>query len=189
MSGFTNSTEHVDWHTSQIQQLVEKLDAQSIDRIAYIRACFEFVRDEIQHTGDAGYGVITCTASEVLGHKTGYCYAKSHLFAALLRARGIATGFRYQRLYLDKSNNTFCLHGYTEVEIESDRWIRLDPRGNNQKVDVQFDPDMDCLAYQTGAGEYELKSLYADPIDIVVNTLKSCKSVADFDNKIPDALR
>ena len=33
------------------------------------KLCFEFVRDEIRHTGDVGEGITTCSASEVLKHR------------------------------------------------------------------------------------------------------------------------
>src|SRR5699024_4752910 len=62
------------------------------------RRCFEFVRDEIRHSADDKLNPVTCKASDVLRHKTGYCYAKSHLLAALLRANGIPAGLCYQRL-------------------------------------------------------------------------------------------
>ncbi|MCJ7765377.1 MAG: hypothetical protein MUP09_05490 [Thiovulaceae bacterium] len=41
--------------------------------------------------GDAGEVITTCSARELLEHGTGWCYAKSHLLAALLRAYGIVS--------------------------------------------------------------------------------------------------
>ena len=52
------------------------------------RACFEFVRDQIKHSRDYEMDPTTWKASDVLLHGTGYCYAKSHLLAAMLRANG-----------------------------------------------------------------------------------------------------
>lgn len=43
---------------------------------------------------------VTCSASDVLQHRSGICYAKSNLLAALLRKEGIPTRFCYQRLIL-----------------------------------------------------------------------------------------
>jgi len=57
-----------------------------------VRNCFEFVRDEIRHSSDFKLNPVTCKASDALRHKTDYCYAKSHLLAALVRANGIPTG-------------------------------------------------------------------------------------------------
>src|SRR5580700_89189 len=47
---------------------------------------FEFVRDQISHSWDIQSRRVTARASEVLERCEGICYAKSHLFAALLRA-------------------------------------------------------------------------------------------------------
>ncbi|MBI2949982.1 MAG: hypothetical protein HYY23_20300 [Verrucomicrobia bacterium] len=44
-------------------------------------------------------------------HRAGFCYAKSHLLAALLRARGIPAALCYQRLAFDAAGSAFCLHG------------------------------------------------------------------------------
>ena len=40
------------------------------------RRLYEWVRDEIPHSKDAGHEIVTCRASEVLRHRTGICYAK-----------------------------------------------------------------------------------------------------------------
>ena len=49
--------------------------------------------------------------SSVLMHKTGYCYAKSHLLAALLRSNGLPAGLCYQRLSVDDDGAPYSLHG------------------------------------------------------------------------------
>ncbi|WP_338430147.1 transglutaminase domain-containing protein [Synechococcus elongatus] len=41
----------------------------------------------------------------MLEYRTGYCYAKSHLLVALLRACSIPAGFCYQRLSFDAAND------------------------------------------------------------------------------------
>jgi transglutaminase-like putative cysteine protease len=83
------------------------------------KRCFEFVRDEIRHTGDAGEGITTCSASDVLEHGTGWCYAKSHLLAALLRANGIPTALCYQRLSCSEYvEGVYCLHGLNAMYIK-----------------------------------------------------------------------
>ncbi len=65
--------------------------------MAIAHRCFEFVRDEVRHSWDFKENPVTCHASEVLRHRTGYCYAKTHLLAALLRANRIPAGLCYQR--------------------------------------------------------------------------------------------
>ena len=42
-----------------------------------------FVRDEIPHSWDIGANIVSKTASETLINKTGICWVKSCLFAAL----------------------------------------------------------------------------------------------------------
>lgn len=73
--------------------------------------CFEFVRDEVRHSSDFKMNPITCIASDVLLHKTGFCYAKSHLLCALLRANRIPAGMCYQRLTVNGDRPPYCLHG------------------------------------------------------------------------------
>ncbi len=79
--------------------------------MAIAQACFEWVRDEIFHSFDYQMNPLTWHASDVLQHKTGYCFAKSHLLAALLRANQIPSGFCYQRLSIDDKGAPYSLHG------------------------------------------------------------------------------
>jgi transglutaminase-like putative cysteine protease len=51
---------------------------------AMAEALFTFARDAISRSADARQNPITCVASDVLAHGTGFCYAKCHLLAALL---------------------------------------------------------------------------------------------------------
>ena len=98
---FLASTEVVDWDHPDVRQLAGDLAANESEPVAIAQKCFEWVRDEIEHSMDFGRTELTCKASEVLARRTGFCYAKSHLLAALLRANGIPAGFCYQRLSID----------------------------------------------------------------------------------------
>jgi transglutaminase-like putative cysteine protease len=98
---FLRATAVIDWSQPEILALARELSRGAVLPVVIARRCFEWVRDEIPHTVDYRLDRITCSASEVLRHRTGFCYAKSHLLAALLRANGIPTGFVYQRLALD----------------------------------------------------------------------------------------
>lgn len=80
---------------------------------AIAKACFEWVRDEIHHSYDYQMSPVTCRASDVLQHKTGYCYyAKSHLLVALLRANEIpvtedtAMPFPYPKIIVALEENS-----------------------------------------------------------------------------------
>src|SRR6266567_7579698 len=76
----------VDWQTPDVRQKALELTRSLTDEIDKARCLYEWVRDIIPHTNDAGLEIVTCTASEVLHHGTGTCFSKSHLLAALLRA-------------------------------------------------------------------------------------------------------
>ena len=91
-------------------------------------------RDEIQHCMDFRRLEVTCRASEVLEAGTGFCYAKSHLLAALLRANSIPAGFCYQRLSIDGVWPPFSLHGFNAVWLPDFGWYRIDARGNKLEV-------------------------------------------------------
>lgn len=109
----------IDWQHPNVHKQAQALKQTLTDEChdeAVARACFEFVRDEIAHSFDAQSGPATRSASDVLAHRTGFCYAKSHLLAALLRANGIPAALCYQRLRLD-DDGTFCLHGLNAIYL------------------------------------------------------------------------
>ena len=111
MDAFLRSTDIIDWADPEVTARAAELAAGLTDPVAIVQRCYEWVRDEIKHTGDHGLSVVTCRASEVLRQGSGYCYAKSHLLAALLRANGVPAGLCYQRLSLDEDGLRHCLHG------------------------------------------------------------------------------
>lgn len=92
MQIYLKATAIIDYQHPTIQQLAQKLT--SGDDKTTAQACFEWVRDRIRHSSDYQMNPVTCRASEVLAYKTGYCFAKSHLLAALLRANSIPIGCR-----------------------------------------------------------------------------------------------
>ena len=140
-------TEIIDHHIPLIRQLAAELAAGDSDPIAIARRSFEWVRDEIKHSSDFKLNPVTCKASEVLTAGTGYCYAKSHLLAALLRANGIPAGLCYQRLSIDGMGPPFCLHGLNAVQLPGIGWYRIDARGNRADVHAEFDPPHERLAF------------------------------------------
>jgi transglutaminase-like putative cysteine protease len=151
------------------------------------KRCFEFVRDQIQHSLDFQRNPVTCRASDVLLHGTGYCYAKSHLLAALLRANGIPTGLCYQRLLVDSQGSRLSLHGLNAVCLRDYGWYRVDPRGNKPGVDAQFDPPVERLAFPVaGPGEADLSVVYAEPISVVVKVLTECTTYDQVFRNLPD---
>ena len=116
---------------------------------------------------------VTCYASEVLKHKTGYCYAKSHLLAALLRANSIPAGFCYQRLSVNDDGAPYCLHGFNGVYLPTYGWYRIDPRGNKVGVDAQFVPPKEQLAYKLNfPEEIDCQQIFSEPLLEIIQALK-----------------
>jgi transglutaminase-like putative cysteine protease len=143
-------------------------------QVEIARRCFEFVRDEIQHSSDFHRNPVTCAASEVLAHGTGYCYAKSHLLAALLHANRIPAGFCYQRLSIHDNGAPFSLHGFNAVHLPQFGWYRVDARGNKPGVDAQFNPPHEKLAFRLNFPEERLfAEILPDPLPSVVEALHS----------------
>ncbi len=151
------------------------------------KACFEFVRDEIKHSADYRLDPVTCKASDVLRYGTGYCYAKSHLLAALLRASGIPAGLCYQRLTIRDDKPPFCLHGLNAVYLPDHGWYRLDARGNKDGVSAEFCPPVEKLAFPiVTKGEADLPEIWADPLSSVVHTLTYYMNYVEVDENLPD---
>lgn len=170
-----------------IQILAAELRADQTSTTAIAQACFEWVRDQIRHSSDYQLNPVTCRASEVLEHRTGYCYAKSHLLVALLRACSIPAGFCYQRLSFDEASERYCLHGLVAVKLPGLGWYRLDPRGNKADIDAQFCPPQEQLAYSAQQlGEADWPVIFAEPLPIVVQTLQASLDWESVLAAIPD---
>ncbi|WP_373070391.1 transglutaminase family protein [Sulfurimonas sp.] len=177
----------VDFSSPKIQALASSLarGVNSDEDIA--RHCFLFVRDNINHTGDHKDNITTLKASEVLQHTTGWCYAKSILLAALLRANNIPTGFCYQRLSCGEyKDDVYCLHGLNAIYLKEYGWYRVDARGNKEGIDAQFTPPMEKLAFELQDAESDLEGIYSSPLDEVIEALKYNKTYEDMTNNFPD---
>jgi transglutaminase-like putative cysteine protease len=163
----------------EITQLAEELSAGVRDDTAFAKAAYEWVRDQVTHSVDAQDPRVTVTATEVLTARTGLCYAKSHLLAALLRARGISAGLCYQRLA--DGAGSHVLHGLVAVHLDGG-WHRLDPRGNNASVDAQFTLDRERLAYvaDPAAGEVDYPDVLVRPAPAVLAALRDSDDVLEL---------
>ncbi len=160
-------------------------DAQGDEEVA--RHCFLWVRDTVRHSSDHAVSVVTCTASDVLRHRAGFCYAKSHLLAALLRARGIPAALCYQRLAFDESASTFFLHGLVAVHLQGHGWYRVDPRGDKPGISSDFTPPLERLPYTPKLkGERDIPERFADALACVVSTLHQWPTAEDVRAHLPD---
>jgi transglutaminase-like putative cysteine protease len=185
MNEYLRSTDIIDWQHPSVFQLARQLALKT--PAATAKRCFEWVRDEIPHSLDFALNPVTCSASEVLKSRTGFCYAKSHLLAALLRANAIPAGLCYQRLSLDDSGNAFCLHCLNAVQLPTIGWYRIDARGNKPNVNAQFTPPTECLAFQPElTGEINFPDVYSDPLPQVVSALRTFTNYNDLATHLPD---
>lgn len=187
MTKYLEATDIIDYTHPSVAAKAHELAQSCSDDAEITKHCFEFVRDEIRHTGDAGEGITTLKASEVLERGTGWCYAKSHLLAALLRANGIPTALCYQRLSCSEYvEGIYCLHGLNAVYLKEFGWYRIDARGNKAGVDAQFIPPYEKLAFELGENEYDLSERYAEPLDVVIDALKERKNYNEMIGNFPD---
>ena len=186
MNKYLESTQYINWDNPSIITKAKALSVGCANSVEVAQRCFEFVRDEIKHSWDYKLNPVTCSASDVLAHGTGYCYAKSHLLAALLRANSIPAGLCYQRLTIT-DQPPFCLHGLNAVYLEDFGWYRLDARGNKPGINAEFCPPMKKLAFPIVIkGEADLPEIWAEPLAIIVDTLTQRKTVQDVANHLPD---
>lgn len=187
MQPFLQNAEIIDWKHPAILFRAKELSRGATDAQATARRCFAWVRDTIEHSADFRRNPVTCSASEVLAHGTGYCYAKSHLLAALLRANGIPAGFCYQRLSIDDQGPPYSLHGLNAVHLPEFGWYRLDARGNKPGVDAQFTPPIERLAFPLNLpGEKSFPEILPDPLPIVLAALRTHKTWDELYRHLPD---
>ena len=187
MEIYLKTSEIIDWNNPAIVELSNTLALNQLGPMAIAQSCFEWVRDEIRHSYDYQMNPVTCRASDVLRHKTGYCYAKSHLLAALLRANGIPAGLCYQRLSLDETGAPYCLHGLNAVYLPEVGWYRMDARGNRSGVDAQFTPPQEQLAFKIQfAEEADFPIIFSEPLNVVVEALKMYQSWDLLLDHLPD---
>ena len=187
MDQYLQSSEFIDWDNHLVAAKAKELSVGAASPEEIAKNCFEYVRDQIKHSGDHELNPVTCKASDVLEHETGWCYAKSHLLAALLRANKIPAGLCYQRLTIDNDEPPFCLHGLNAVYLPNIGWYRIDPRGNKPGVDAQFSPPTERIAFSPAVeGEVDLPEIWPEPLPNVVNLLTSAKPFHDVANNLPD---
>ena len=86
MEEYLMETPSIDYMNPLIQDNVRELMNQSKDNLDYIKRSYIFVRNEIPHSEDIETNIVLKTSNDVLKNKTGICWTKSLLLAALLRA-------------------------------------------------------------------------------------------------------
>lgn len=187
MNPYLTFSQYIDGDHPAVAAKAKDLAQGCASDIEIAQACFTFVRDQIRHSVDYKMNPVTCRASDVLYHRTGYCYAKSHLLAALLRANGIPAGLCYQRLSLEGDGAPFCLHGLNAVYLQEYGWYRIDPRGNKPGVNAQFTPPQENLAFPViGTQERNLPEIWPEPLPQVITALTTHDTVEEVLENLPD---
>lgn len=184
LNDYLECSEVIDRENLEIQEIANKLDRNIENEIDLIRTVYEFVRDEIRHSSDAGKSTVTWKASDVLKYKHGLCFANSHLLAAILRSLGVPTGFCYQKLEFEEG---FGLHGLNAVFIKSiNKWIRLDARGNENGINAQFSINKEILAYPVNEdkGEVDFPVIYTEPNKKVIEIFKNSQNLDESIRKV-----
>lgn len=187
MERFLESCDVIDWKSAPVLSKAMELALGCKSETEIVKCCYEFVRDHIRHSWDHKLNPVTCKASDVLLHATGYCYAKSHLLAALLRANGIPAGLCYQRLSVEGDGPPYCLHGLNAVYLKEHGWYRIDARGNKPGIMAEFSPPVERLAFQIiKPGEADLPDIWPEPLPIVIKTLRESETIAQVYQNLPD---
>ena len=192
LEAYLKEDDVIDFGNEDIVKLADLLSQNTNSEIEYIKAAYEFVRDKISHSADINEDIITCSASEVLKEGHGICFAKSHLLAALLRCKGIPTGFCYQKLILDDETAPVLIyHGLNGVYLKGySKWIRLDARGNKEGVNAQFSVDEEQLAFpvRSEKGEEDGFVIYPAPDVKILEKLRNNKTRTELWDDLPTEL-
>ena len=182
----------IDFKNEAVSKLADALFQKADGELDFIKAAYEFVRDNISHSADRGEDAITCAASEVLKAGHGICFAKSHLLAALLRAKSVPAGFCYQKLILDDETAPVLIcHGLNGVYIKDrKKWIRLDARGNKAGVNAQFSLETERLAFavRPELGEEDGFVIYPAPDVKILEKLQKAKTRTELWGMLPEEL-
>lgn len=191
MKEYLAETYSIDFHHPEIQRKVHDLQTCSKDSVEYVKRSYYFVRDEIPHSWDIMADVVSKRASDVLINKTGICWTKACLLAALLRANKIPAGISYQLLTRadDGNYDGYIVHALNTVYIsEASCWIRLDARGNKDNIHAEFSLDDEQLAYsiRTEFGEHDLQENHPDLDERLVKILEGCQNIKDISTDFTD---
>jgi transglutaminase-like putative cysteine protease len=187
MNEFLKPTAIIDCASPAIVAMAAEIAGNAVSDQVVAQRCFQWVRDGVRHSSDHRIPVVTCTASDVLKHRAGFCYAKSHLLAALLRARGIPAALCYQRLSLGDAGGPYCLHGLVAVFLPHHGWYRIDARGDKPGISTDFCPPVERLAFTPSLpGEADVPGRFSDALPCVVSVLRRWSTAEEIAANLPD---
>ncbi|MEW2522600.1 transglutaminase-like domain-containing protein [Actinacidiphila alni] len=190
LSAYLAADDVIDHTHPTVRGTAAALSADACDPHDYARAAFEFVRDTIPHSFDAGDDRVTWRASDVLERRTGICHAKAHALTALLRAGSVPAGLCYQRLTEDDGSEP-VVHGLVALLLPGrERWSRIDARGNKPGVDARFSLDEERLAWpvRPELGEADYPLIRATPPAPVLASLRGARDRSELAALLPTEL-
>ena len=163
---YLRPTEFIDFEDGNVASVARSIKSSASGRRNLVKRTFEYVRDQVSHSYDAGLRTPAAKASEVLQAGGGICWGKANLLAALLRANGIPSGISYQVLTKGETPDSgYMVHALNTVYVDDEAgWIRVDARGNKEGVDAQFSLDGERLAFavRPECGERDFRDNHAD---------------------------
>ena len=163
---YLRPTEFIDFEDKDVAEVARSIKSSASGRRDLVKRTFEYVRDQVPHSYDAGLRAPAAKASEVLQAGGSVCWGKANLLAALLRANGIPSGISYQVLTKGETPDSgYMVHALNTVYVDDEvGWVRVDARGNKEGVDAQFSLDGERLAFtvRPECGERDFKDNHAD---------------------------
>lgn len=181
----------IQFNTPLILDKIEEIKSLTNSDKERAKIAFELARDGISHSFDTKYQPVTISAEDALEQKEGICFAKSHVLASLLRGMGIPTGFCYQRVLRKGTlESGHALHGLNAVYFPDTGWFRVDPRGNKNGINSQFNMKEEQLAYpiRPELGEVDYPNVFAEPLPSVIQAMRDSKSCEELFYKRPEAI-
>jgi len=181
----------IQFQTPLVQEKIQLIKSRASNDRDRAQLAFEIARDEVSHSFDTKEEHITINAEDVLEHKEGICFAKSHLLATLLRGMGIPTGFCYQRVLRKGTiESGYALHGLNAVYLPDTGWFRLDPRGNKPGINSQFTIEKEQLAYpiRVELGEVDYPQVLFAPLPSVIEAMHASKNCEELFYKRPEEI-
>ncbi len=185
---YLENTPIIDFKSEEVQKICERFTEFKQNPILLAQKAFYFVQNNFPHSSDCKKTELSISASDVIKNGHGICFAKSHLYAAILRNFGIPCGFCYQILCA-KQKNHFYPHSLNAVYFyELKRWVRLDVRGNKPGQNAKFSIEKEFLAYTPDASKNEvtLPMIYTAPFKGAIDCMKKCHDKPEFFKHLND---
>lgn len=184
---FLRPTEFIDFEGKDVAEVARSIKSSASGRRDLVKRTFEYVRDRVPHSYDAGLHAPAAKASEVLRAGGSICWGKANLLAALLRANGVPSGISYQVLTRGETPGSgYMVHALNTVYVDDEAgWVRVDARGNKEGIDAQFSLDGERLAFaaRPECGERDFKDNHADADPELMKLIMGSDDILDVSSE------